>query len=93
MKKFFKTLVIALITLIIFISALLVFTVIWFRNTWDEGLGINEILFQLELLEGTGGGMFASFALKALLPAVILTATIIIIYSSFKIGKDSAHNG
>ena len=79
MKKFFKTLVITLITLLIFISSLLVFTVIWFRNTWDEGLGINEILFQLELLEGTGGGMFASFALKALLPAVILTAAIIII--------------
>lgn len=71
-----------LVTIICMITALLVFSIHWMFDTWNN-LTMDELVFHLTApLEGTNEGMIKEYILKCALPAIIifLLAIIILIY-------------
>ena len=60
--------------ILFFVLALLSCSVLWMYSVWGKNLSINDFLFQVQMLEGTGNEMIIKYLLGALLPAVIITA-------------------
>ena len=67
-RALFSVLMILFLTL----TTLVLFTIVWVKQTWAE-LTLEEIFYQLTMpLEGTGGGMIGDFVINAVVPTVIL---------------------
>ena len=60
--------------IVFFVLSLLSCSVLWMYSVWGKNLSINDFLFQVQMLEGTGNEMVIKYLLGALLPAVIITA-------------------
>ena len=61
-----------LMVLFLLLASIVLFTIVWVKQTWAE-LALEEIVYQLTMpLEGTGGGMIGDFILNAVVPASIL---------------------
>ena len=73
-EKVIKILLSALGVLLVFIPVLFSAGILWMYAIWGRNLTINDFLFQVGTLEGTGSEMVVKFILFALLPSVILTA-------------------
>ena len=79
----FKIIAYVLLALLFFILCLLSCSVIWMYSVWGKNLSINDFLFQVRMLEGTGNEMVIKYLLGALLPAVIVTAVPIVLFVIF----------
>ena len=79
----FKIIAYVLLALLFFILCLLSCSVIWMYTVWGKNLSINDFLFQVRMLEGTGNEMVIKYLLGALLPAVIVTAVPIVLFVIF----------
>ena len=66
-----------------FVLALLSCSVIWMYSVWGKNLSINDFLFQVQMLEGTGNEMVIKYLLGALLPAIIITAVPVALFIFF----------
>jgi phosphoglycerol transferase len=64
--------------LFIFIFSFGTFGIIWMLKTWPN-LSFNELVYQMSVpITGTGGGEILDFILKVLVPAVIVTALVVL---------------
>lgn len=79
-KFFFRKIAFALSVLLIFVFLLLSFGIMWMYSVWGRNLTINDFLFQVTTLEGTGSGMVVKFIFGALLPSVLITAGLTILF-------------
>ncbi len=79
----FKIIAYVLLALLFFILCLLSCSVIWMYSVWGKNLSINDFLFQVRMLEGTGNEMVIKYLIGALLPAVIVTAVPIVLFVIF----------
>jgi len=78
-----KIVVIILGAIVFFILSLLSCSVLWMYSVWGKNLSINDFLFQVQMLEGTGNEMVIKYLLGALLPAVIITAIPVTLFIIF----------
>ena len=60
------------------LGLLLVLSVRWMTSNWAE-LTMEEFLFQMRTLSGTGGGMFEKYALNAVLPVLAALAVLAVL--------------
>ena len=78
MKKFGKVLSKILITLAIFLIALISFSAFWTMDTWPNNTA-DEIMFHITApVEGTSSAILIGFCLKALLPSILVTAAVLV---------------
>ncbi len=70
--------------LMIFVMLLISFGIIWMYSVWGKNLTINDFLFQVTMLEGTGNEMVIKFILGALLPTILLTAGVTVLFFFLK---------
>ncbi len=75
--------------LLIFLLILLSFGIIWMYMIWGRNLTINDFLFQVTMLEGTGSDMVIKFIFGALLPALLVTGGLVFLF--FFIRKKSIY--
>ena len=76
-EKVIKIILSVLGILFTFILILLSAGILWMYAIWGRNLTINDFLFQVGTLDGTGSEMVVKFILFALLPSVILTAGLV----------------
>lgn len=69
--------------IVFFILSLLSCSVLWMYSVWGKNLSINDFLFQVQMLEGTGNEMVIKYLLGALLPAVVITAVPVALFIFF----------
>lgn len=71
--------------LLVFISAFIAFLVNWALSTWAN-LRMDELIFTLSTLTGTGGEMVTDCTFSCVLPAVVvmLLATAIVVIIAVK---------
>lgn len=78
MNKTARTVLYILSGFMLSVVSVIGFGALWGLTTWGD-IGIDEIIFQLQApLEGTGNGMLLQYALKGLLPAVLMVAMFVI---------------
>ena len=78
-KKIWKRLAASVTGLLLFAVSLVGFGALWGLTTWGD-IDIDEIIFQLQMpLEGTGNGMLEDYAVKGILPAVLLLILYILV--------------
>ena len=82
--KVIKVIGLALLGILFFVLSLLSCSVIWMYSVWGRNLSINDFLFQIRMLEGTGNEMVIKYLLGALLPAVIITAVPVALFICFR---------
>ncbi len=69
----------AILWILIFIAALLGFSLRWMLTTWGE-LTFEEVLYQLTAsLEGTGSGMILQYVLNSVVPTVAVFAVVLLL--------------
>ena len=88
-RELLKKIAFGLSVLLVFVLVLISFGIIWMYRIWGRNLTINDFLFQVTMLEGTGSDMVISFLLGALLPAVLLTGGLVFLF--FYIRKKSIY--
>ena len=81
--KVIKVCGLVLAGIVFFVLALLSCSVLWMYSVWGKNLSINDFLFQVQMLEGTGNEMVIKYLLGALLPAVIITTVPVAIFIYF----------
>ena len=81
--KVIKVCGLVLAGIVFFVLALLSCSVLWMYSVWGKNLSINDFLFQVQMLEGTGNEMVIKYLLGALLPAVVITAVPVAIFIYF----------
>ena len=79
-KKVFLVIKLTLLFILLFGSILAMLSAIWCMTTWSE-LDLNELVYHLRApLKGAGNSMIGLFVVKALVPAIIISAVIIALY-------------
>lgn len=79
MKKFGSVLLKILFILAIFLLALLSFTIYWTIYVWPD-VSFDQIVFHITSpIAGTGSNLLVDFCLRALLPAVAVTAAAVVL--------------
>lgn len=81
--KVIKVCGLVLAGIVFFVLALLSCSVLWMYSVWGKNLSINDFLFQVQMLEGTGNEMVIKYLLGALLPAVVITAVPVALFIFF----------
>ena len=75
--KIIKIILSVLGILLTFTMILLSAAILWMYAIWGRNLTINDFLFQVGTLDGTGSEMVVKFIVFALIPSVLLTAGLI----------------
>ena len=78
-EKVIKIILPVLGILLTFILILLSAGILWMYAIWGRNLTINDFLFQVRTLEGTGSEMVVKFILFALLPSLLITAGLVLL--------------
>ena len=87
-RDLIKKIAFVLSVLLIFLFLLLSFGIMWMYSVWGRNLTINDFLFQVTMLEGTGSEMVIKFIFGALLPSVLITAGLTFLFFFIRKKRD-----
>jgi len=82
--KSIKIIALVFTTVLVFALFLFTFGVLWMYSVWGNNLTINDFLFQVRMLEGTGSDMVRKFIIGALVPAILLTGFLVWLFLFLK---------